>query len=86
MISEEQQTQAVAEEQSQIARLEDLSAVDNKLQTESRCRGATEHEVVELCSSTEELRWDPTINKAVMFGLLAAFYGGELTEDEKLEL
>ena len=26
------------------------------------------------------------MNEAVMFGELAAFYGGELTEEEKLEL
>ena len=95
MISKEQRPQVVTEEQSQTAgicvalnirSLEDLSDVDTKLQTESSCRGATEHEVVELCSSTEELRWDPEINKAVMFGELAAFYGWDLTDEEQLEL
>ena len=41
---------------------------------------------MEFRSSTEELRWDPEINKVVMFSEFAAFYGGELTEEEKLEL
>ena len=34
----------------------------------------------------EELRWDPEMNKAVMFGEFASHYGYELTEKEKLEL
>ena len=51
MISKEQQTQVVAEEQSQTAgicvalnirSLDDFSDVGNKLQTESRCRDSTE--------------------------------------------
>ena len=35
---------------------------------------------------TAELRFDPEVNKAVMFRGFAAFYDGRLTNEEKLEL